>query len=96
MLSGEYDMREAVVNIRAGAGGVDAADFAESDPVQSALQGFAGASGAASLSRYFDGNSRKTQTAVSLMQQVQLQMKTLELPRVDDTLSALSTAAAGR
>ena len=54
------------------------------------------ASGAASLSRYFDGNSRKTQTAVSLMQQVQLQMKTLELPRVDDTLSALSTAAAGR
>ena len=29
MLSGEYDPREAVVNIRAGAGGVDAADFAE-------------------------------------------------------------------
>lgn len=29
MLSGEYDQREAVVNIRAGAGGVDAADFAE-------------------------------------------------------------------
>ena len=29
MLSGEYDQRDAVVNIRAGAGGVDAADFAE-------------------------------------------------------------------
>nr|WP_187354437.1 peptide chain release factor 2 [Dietzia aerolata] len=29
MLSGEYDQREAVVNIRAGAGGIDAADFAE-------------------------------------------------------------------
>lgn len=29
MLSGEYDAREAVLNIRAGAGGVDAADFAE-------------------------------------------------------------------
>lgn len=29
MLSGEYDQREAVVNIRSGAGGVDAADFAE-------------------------------------------------------------------
>jgi peptide chain release factor 2 len=29
LLSGEYDSREAVVNIRAGAGGVDAADFAE-------------------------------------------------------------------
>jgi len=29
LLSGEYDSREAVVTIRAGAGGVDAADFAE-------------------------------------------------------------------
>ncbi|MDO5627512.1 MAG: PCRF domain-containing protein, partial [Mobilicoccus sp.] len=29
MLSGEYDPREAVITIRAGAGGVDAADFAE-------------------------------------------------------------------
>jgi peptide chain release factor 2 len=29
LLSGEYDIREAVVTIRAGAGGVDAADFAE-------------------------------------------------------------------
>ena len=29
LLSGEYDIREAVVTIRSGAGGVDAADFAE-------------------------------------------------------------------
>ncbi|MEJ4126392.1 peptide chain release factor 2 [Corynebacterium marquesiae] len=29
MLSGEYDPREAVINIRSGAGGVDAADWAE-------------------------------------------------------------------
>ncbi|CAM2947314.1 peptide chain release factor 2 [Prescottella defluvii] len=29
MLSGEYDQRDALVNIRAGAGGVDAADWAE-------------------------------------------------------------------
>ena len=29
LLSGEYDSREALMNIRAGAGGVDAADFAE-------------------------------------------------------------------
>ncbi|AEG81157.1 peptide chain release factor 2 [Corynebacterium ulcerans] len=29
MLSGEYDSREAVINIRSGAGGVDAADWAE-------------------------------------------------------------------
>lgn len=29
MLSGEYDPREAVINIRSGAGGIDAADWAE-------------------------------------------------------------------
>ncbi|MGL5817816.1 MAG: PCRF domain-containing protein, partial [Phycicoccus sp.] len=29
LLAGEYDAREAVVTIRSGAGGVDAADFAE-------------------------------------------------------------------
>ena len=29
MLSGEYDSREALINIRSGAGGVDAADWAE-------------------------------------------------------------------
>ncbi len=29
LLSGEYDVREAVITIRSGAGGVDAADFAE-------------------------------------------------------------------
>ena len=54
------------------------------------------ATAAASLARYFDGGSRKTQTALSLLRQAQVQMKSLELPRVDDTLAALSTAAAGR
>jgi len=29
LLSGEYDVREALITIRSGAGGVDAADFAE-------------------------------------------------------------------
>ena len=29
LLNGEYDAREALVTIRSGAGGVDAADFAE-------------------------------------------------------------------
>jgi uroporphyrin-3 C-methyltransferase len=46
--------------------------------------------------RYFDAGSRKTQTAAGLLQQVQGQMKAVELPRVDETLAALATAAAGR
>ena len=49
-----------------------------------------------SLNKYFDPTSRKTQNAATVLQQVQLQMKTLELPRVDETLAALATAAAGR
>ena len=49
-----------------------------------------------SLGKYFDAGSRKTQMAVSLLQQVQSQMTTLQLPRVDETLAALTTAAAGR
>lgn len=48
------------------------------------------------MGRYFDASSRKTQTATALLQQVQVQMKSLELPRVDETLAALTTAAAGR
>ena len=48
------------------------------------------------LNKYFNATSRKTQTAVALLQQVQNQMKTLELPHVDETLAALATAAAGR
>lgn len=54
------------------------------------------ATASVSLSRYFDNGSRKTQTALNLLQQAQAQMKSLELPRIDDTLAALSTAAAGR
>lgn len=49
-----------------------------------------------SLNRYFDPTSRKTQNAATVLQQVQMQMKTLEVPRVDETLAALATAAAGR
>jgi uroporphyrin-3 C-methyltransferase len=51
---------------------------------------------ALAISHYFDAGSRKTQTAVALLQQVQGQMRTLDIPRIDDTLAALSTAAAGR
>ena len=54
------------------------------------------AAASASLNKYFDPASRKTQSAASLLQQVQGQLKTMELPRVDETLAALTTAAAGR
>lgn len=54
------------------------------------------ATAAVAMGRYFDASSRKTQTAITLLLQVQGQMRALELPRVDETLAALSTAAAGR
>lgn len=54
------------------------------------------ASASAWLMKYFDPMARKTQTATLLLQQVQSQLKTSELPRLDDTMAALATAAAGR
>ena len=54
------------------------------------------ASASSALFRYFDPASRRTQAAAGVLQQLQLQMKALEIPRIDETLSALSTAAAGR
>lgn len=63
----------------------------QTDSVRSDL-----ATAAVSMGRYFDTSSRRTQTALALLSQVQGQLKALELPRVDDTLAALSTAAAGR
>ena len=50
----------------------------------------------ASLNRYFDAGSRKTQNVATLLLQVQGQMRALDLPRVDETLAALATAAPGR
>ena len=48
------------------------------------------------LQRYFDGSSRKTQAAITALQQVQAQLRSGELPRLTETLAALATAAAGR
>ena len=48
------------------------------------------------LKKYFQANARKTQTAAALLQQVQGQMRTLQLPRIDNTLAVLATAASGR
>jgi len=54
------------------------------------------ASASAMLSRFFAPEARKNQTAAALLQQVQSKMRLLEVPRVDETMAALSTAAAGR
>ena len=48
------------------------------------------------LGKYFDPASRRTQAAAQLLAQVQSQLKTSELPRLDETMTALATAAAGR
>ena len=53
-------------------------------------------SAAAMLDKYFDSNARVTQQAAGLLQQLQAQLRATELPRIDDTLAALTTAAAGR
>jgi len=50
----------------------------------------------AALNRYFDPAARRTQQAATLLQQLQAMVKTAEPVRIDDTLAALATAAAGR
>lgn len=50
----------------------------------------------AALHKYFDPASRRTQNAAIVLEQAQMHMKTAELPRLDETLSALATVAAGR
>jgi uroporphyrin-3 C-methyltransferase len=50
----------------------------------------------ASLPRYFQGESRKTQLLVSMIEDVSSQSKLTTLPRPDDTLAALATVSGGR
>jgi uroporphyrin-3 C-methyltransferase len=47
------------------------------------------------VTTYFDAGSRKTQGALQLLRQVKDQMRTLQVPRIDETLAALATAAVG-
>jgi len=49
-----------------------------------------------SVRKYFDAGSRRTQAALTLLQQVQSQLHSAELPRIDETLAVLTTTAAGR
>ena len=48
----------------------------------------------AALNKYFDPASRRTQNAATVLLQAQANMKDAELPRLDETLAALATAAA--
>ena len=54
------------------------------------------AAAAAALRKYFDPAARKTQAAAALLQQVEVQLRSVELPRIDETLAVLATTAAGR
>ncbi len=51
---------------------------------------------AAAVRRYADPQSRKTQSLLQLLEQAQQQLQKGESPRLDASLSALATAAAGR
>lgn len=50
---------------------------------------------ASTITRYFDPQARKTQTALALVRQMQAQFASFEQPRVDETLAALAAAAGG-
>nr|WP_255440678.1 uroporphyrinogen-III C-methyltransferase [Caenimonas sedimenti] len=54
------------------------------------------AAAVATLHKYFDPASRRTQQVATQLQQVQAQVRVAEVPRMDETLAALATAAAGR
>jgi uroporphyrin-3 C-methyltransferase len=51
---------------------------------------------AAALRSYFDQGARRTQAAAAQLQQVQAQLRAVELPRIDETLAVLATTAAGK
>lgn len=51
---------------------------------------------ATALGKYFDPGSRRTQAAASSLQQMQQQLRVVDVPRIDETLATLATAAAGR
>jgi uroporphyrin-III C-methyltransferase len=50
----------------------------------------------ASLNKYFDPASRRTQAVATQLQQVQAQVRTAEVPRVNDTLAAIATLSGGK
>jgi uroporphyrin-3 C-methyltransferase len=54
------------------------------------------ASAHAALNKYFDPNARRTQALAASLQQMQTQLQVVDVPRIDETMATLATAAAGR
>jgi uroporphyrin-3 C-methyltransferase len=54
------------------------------------------AAAVSTLSKYFDPASRRTQAVAAQLQQVQAQVRSAELPRVDETMAVLATVAGGK
>lgn len=50
----------------------------------------------AALAKYFDPGARRTQALSASLQQMQDQLRGVDVPRIDETLATLATAAAGR
>ncbi|MEY3653107.1 MAG: hypothetical protein RL739_1277 [Pseudomonadota bacterium] len=48
------------------------------------------------VQRYFETSGRKSTAAMALLQEVETQLKQVELPRLDESMAALATASAGR
>ena len=48
------------------------------------------------VQRYFETSGRKSIVALALLQEVETQLKQVELPRLDESMAALATASAGR
>ena len=49
-----------------------------------------------SLTRYFDPSARRTQAASAVLQDLQTQLRRVDLPRIDETLALLDATAANR
>jgi uroporphyrin-3 C-methyltransferase len=54
------------------------------------------ATAVAALNKYFDPASRRTQAVATQLQQVQAQVRSAEVPRVNDTLAAIATLSGGK
>jgi uroporphyrin-3 C-methyltransferase len=50
----------------------------------------------AALNKYFDPAARRTQALSASLQQMQAQLRSVDVPRIDETLATLATAAPGR